>query len=222
MSSPFSETPLLHLGPVPIVGSVVTSACVTAFLALGSFLVTRRMRVRPGRLQATVEAVVGAMEDQIRATTRRDPAPFLPLIGTLFLYLLVANSLEIVPLLHSPTARLETVLALGSIVFVSVHVYGIRSQGLLGYLKHFFRPNPLLAPINILSEVTRTFSLMMRLLGNIMSHGLVLAVVLSIAGLLVPVPLMAFGLLVAIVQAYIFSILAAVYVGAAVDPEASA
>ncbi|MGH7295361.1 MAG: F0F1 ATP synthase subunit A, partial [Polyangiaceae bacterium] len=147
------------------------------------------------------------------------PAAYTPLVGTLFVYLVVANGVEVVPMLHSPTARLETTMALALIVFFSVYFYGIRANGLRGYLRHFIEPSPLLAPIHVLSEVTRTFALMMRLLGNIMSHGLVLAIVVSLAGLLVPIPVMAFGLFVAMVQAYIFAILATVYVGAAVETE---
>jgi F-type H+-transporting ATPase subunit a len=221
VSSPFVEAALFHVGPVPVAGSTVTSFAITAALALGSLLATRRMSTHPGLFQTTVETIVVGIEDQVRDITRRDPRPFLPLVGTLFLFLLVANALDVVPFLHSPTARLETTLALGIIVFFSVHYYGIRSLGVVGYLKHFAKPNPLLAPINVLSEMTRTLSLMMRLLGNIMSHGLVLAVIVSLAGLIVPVPIMAFGLLIAVVQAYIFSTLATVYVGAAIDPEAS-
>jgi F-type H+-transporting ATPase subunit a len=222
VSSPFVEAPLFWLGPVPVAGSTVTSFAVTAALATGSFLLTRRLSTRPSLAQGVVETLVVGMEKQVREVTQRDPRPFLPLVGTLFLYLVVANTLDVVPFLHSPTARLETTLALALVVFFSVHFYGIRSLGLAAYLKHFARPNPLLAPINVLSEVTRTLSLMMRLLGNIMSHALVLGVIVSLAGLLVPVPIMAFGLLIGVVQAYIFSTLATVYVGAAVNPEATA
>ncbi len=109
-------------------------------------------------------------------------------------------------------------MALALLVFFSVYFYGIRTHGFRGYLKHYLEPTPLLLPIHLLSELTRTFALMMRLLGNIMSHGLVLAIVVSLAGLLVPIPIMAFGLFVGLVQAYIFATLAAVYVAAAVEP----
>lgn len=217
MSSPLVEAPLFTLGPVPIAGSVLTSFAITAVLATASHLLTRRLSLHPGRAQAALELVVSTIDGQIRDVLRRDPAPYTPLVGTLFLYLIVANDLEVVPLLHSPTARLETTMALALVVFFSVYVYGIRANGLRRYLKHFVEPTPLLAPIHLLSEATRTFALMMRLLGNIMSHGLVLAIVVSLAGLLVPVPIMAFGLFIGVVQAYIFAVLATVYVGAAVE-----
>lgn len=217
MSSPLVETPLCWLGPVPIAGSLLTSLGITIALGTTAGVLTRRLSLRPGRAQAALELVVTTIDGQVRDVVQADPAPYTPLVGTIFLYLVVANSIEVVPLLHSPTARLETTMALALIVFCSVYFYGIRAKGVGGYLRHFAEPTILLAPIHVLSEVTRTFALMMRLLGNMMSHGLVLAIILSLAGLLVPVPVMAFGLFIGFVQAYIFSILATVYVAAAVE-----
>lgn len=217
MSSPLIEVPLFRVGPVPVASSVLTSFAITIALGFGAAILTRRLSTRPGPAQTGLELIVSTIDSQVRDVVGRDPEPYTPLVGTLFLYLVVANSIEVVPLLHSPTARLETTMALAIIVFGSVYFYGIRANGLRGYLKHFVEPNVLLAPINVLSEVTRTFALMMRLLGNMMSHGLVLAIILSLAGLLVPVPIMAFGLFIGLVQAYIFSILATVYIGAAVE-----
>jgi F-type H+-transporting ATPase subunit a len=111
---------------------------------------------------------------------------------------------------------IETPAALAVIVFFSVHVFGVSQHGLGGYLKGYLKPNPLLLPLNILSEFTRSFSLMMRLFGNIMSGELVIAIIVALAGLLVPIPFMAFEILVSLVQAYIFTVLAAVYIGGAV------
>ncbi len=219
MSSPLAESPLFTIGAVPVAGSVLTSFAITAALGLASFLLTRRLSVAPGRAQSALELVVSTIDGEIRDVMQRDPSPYTPLVGTLFLYLLVANSIEVVPLLHSPTARLETTMALALLVFFSVFFYGVRANGLRGYMRHFVQPSPLLAPIHVLSELTRTFALMMRLLGNVMSHGLVLAIIVSLAGLLVPIPIMAFGLFVGLVQAYIFAMLATVYVGAAVEAE---
>jgi len=219
VTSPLVEAPLFRVGPVPVDGSVVTSFGITAALGVGSFLLTRRLSLVPSGKQAALEALVSTIDDQVREVVEGDPTPFTPLIGTLFIYLVAANCIEVVPLLHSPTARLETTMALALIVFLSVYFYGIRANGFGGYMKHFIEPTPLLAPIHVLSEITRTFALMMRLLGNIMSHGLVLAIVVSLAGLFVPIPIMAFGLFVGLVQAYIFATLAAVYVAAAVESE---
>ena len=160
-----------------------------------------------------IETVVVGIEDQIAILLNRDAAPFLPLLGTLFIFLAVSNLCGIVPGVTAPTASIETPAALAVIVFLAVHFYGVRIQGLGAYFKGYLKPNPIMLPFNILSELTRSFSLAMRLFGNIMSEELVLAIVVALAGLLVPIPFMAFGILVGLVQAYIFSVLAAVYIG---------
>jgi F-type H+-transporting ATPase subunit a len=214
--TPLSTEVLFRIGPVPISDVVVTTWAIVVGLGIASWLATRRLQVHPGRVQIVLEAIVSGIAGQIRDAIRSDPEPFLPLIGTLFVYLVVANLSAELPGVRAPTARLETSAALALIVFVSVHVYGIRARGLRGYLAHYLRPNPLMLPLNVLSEVTRTFSLMVRLFGNIMSHELVISVVLALAGLLVPVPLMALGVLIGLVQAYIFAVLATVFIGAAV------
>jgi F-type H+-transporting ATPase subunit a len=140
----------------------------------------------------------------------------LPILGTLFLFIVVANLSALVPGVKAPTASLETPAALAIVVFLSAHFYGICEQGLKKYLASYLKPNPLMLPLNVLSEITRTFSLMVRLFGNMMSHELVIGIVATIAGLLVPIPFMALGILVGVIQAYIFAILATVFVGAAV------
>lgn len=217
MTSPLLEPALFHIGPVPIPASLCTSVGITVVLGAGSFILSRLLRPEPGKVQAMCEVVITTILEQIEEVTRKDGRPYLPLIGTLFLFLIVANSLSLIPGLQPPTERLETVIALSLTVFVSVYYYGIRRHGLFSYLKHFFQPTPLLFPIHVLSELTRTFSLSMRLFGNIMSHGLILAVIVSVAALLVPIPILLFGLFTGAVQAYIFTILATVYIAAAVE-----
>lgn len=214
--APLSTEILFRIGPVAVSDVVVTTWAIVAALGIASWLATRRLQVHPGRTQVVLEAIVTGISAQIRDAIRSDPQPFLPLIGTLFLFLVVANLCGELPGVKAPTARLETSAALASIVFVSVHVYGIRARGVRGYFAHYLRPNPLMLPLNVLAEITRTFSLMVRLFGNIMSHELVISIVLALAGLLVPVPLMALGVLIGIVQAYIFAVLATVFIGAAV------
>lgn len=217
MTSPLHEPELFRLGPLSVSGSLLTSAGVTLFLSDFSLVLRSRLRPEPGRVQAICEVIVTTLLEQIEEVTRKDGRPYLPLLGTLFLFLLCANSLSLFPGLAPPTERLETVFALSLTVFVSVYFFGIRRHGLWRYLKHFFRPTPLLFPIHLLSEITRTFSLSMRLFGNLMSHGLILAVIVSVAGLLVPIPIIAFGLFTGAVQAYIFTVLASVYIAAAVE-----
>ena len=213
IESPLRAAVLFHLGFVPISSAVVTTWGLMAALTVGCWIATRTLRVVAKGPQAVIEAAVLEIEAQITATLDRNAGPFLALLGTLFIFLLVANLSGILPGVRPPTASLETPAALAAIVFLSVHFYGIRFQGFATYLKSYLRPNPVMLPFNILSEITRSFSLAMRLFGNLMSEELVVAIILALAGLLVPIPFMAFGILVGLVQAYIFTILAAVYIG---------
>jgi F-type H+-transporting ATPase subunit a len=211
--SPLQAAVLFHVGFVPISRTVVTTWGLIAALTAGCWVATRGFEVVAGGSQAVIETVVLGIEEQIEELLGRDAGPFLPLLGTLFIFLVVANLSGIVPGIRAPTASIETPAALASIVFLSVHFFGVRLQGFVPYLKSYLRPNPVLLPLNVLSEITRSFSLAMRLFGNIMSEELVVAIILGLAGLLVPIPFMAFGILIGLVQAYIFSVLAAVYIG---------
>lgn len=215
--SPLASTSLFHLGPVAISRSLVTTWAIMAVLAFGSWLVTCRLAPRPDRRQAVVELIVTGMMDQIDEVIRKNPLPFLPLLGTLFIFLVAANLSGVLPGVEAPTSKLETPAALALIVFVAVHFFGVRAQGLLGYLASFAKPKLVMLPLNIVSEVTRTFSLMVRLFGNVMSGEFMIALVVALAGLFVPIPLMALEILIGLVQAYIFTILASVFIGAAVD-----
>jgi F-type H+-transporting ATPase subunit a len=214
---PFGTHTLFHVGPVPVTTVVVTTWVIMAVLVVGAWLGTRRMRVDAGRWQAALEVIVETIDKQIRDVVQRDPSRYTPLLATLFLFIAIANLSAMIPGVSPPTAHIETDAALAGIVFLSVHVYGVATHGLGGYLKRFARPNLLLLPLNLIGEITRTFSLMVRLFGNIMSHEIVIGVVLTLAGLLVPIPLMALAIVIGIVQAYIFTILATVFIGAAVE-----
>ena len=214
--SPLASTVLFHLGPVAITRPVATTWAIMIALAVLCRLVTRRLQIIPGPRQAFLEVVVTSISDQIQDVIRRDARPFLPLLGTLFLFLATANLSGLLPGVEAPTGKLETPAALALIVFFSVHYFGIRARGLAGYLKSFAEPKLIMLPLNILSELTRTFSLMIRLFGNVMSGEFVIGLVVALAGLFVPIPLMVLEILVGLVQAYIFTILATVFIGAAV------
>lgn len=215
---PLDSTPLFAIGPVPIQPQVVATWAIIAVLALLCRALTRRLSVeRPGRAQALAEWFVELTATQIRATTQLPPAPYLPLIATLFLFVLCANLSSLVPGNEPPTAHLETDAALALIVFVAVIVFGIRANGVGGYLKGFARPSWIMIPLNFVEALTRTFSLMVRLFGNVMSGAFVIGIVLSLAGLLVPIPFMALEVLTGVVQAYIFAVLATVFIGAGVN-----
>jgi F-type H+-transporting ATPase subunit a len=215
--SPLAPDILFSVGPVPIDRAVATTWAIMAILVGLSWLGAARAKPEGGGIVQTVlEIVVETAESQVRDVMRRDPWPYVPLLCTLFLYLFMANLSGEVPGARSPTAHIETPAALAVIVFFSVHYFGIRSKGVRGYLVHYVKPTPLLLPLNVLSEFTRVFALMVRLFGNIMSHELILAVALLLAGLLLPIPFMLLGILIGIIQAYIFAVLAAVFIGAAV------
>ncbi len=216
MNSPLTSIALFHLGPVPIATSVVVTWAIMAVLVLGSFLLTRRLSVVPSATQAFFELVVDILDGQIRDTMQVEPGPYRTFIGTLFAFIFVANWSSLVPGIEPPTAHIETDAALALLVFVAVIWFGIRAGGVRGYLATFASPNPIMIPLNFIESITRTFSLLVRLFGNVMSGVFVVGIVLSLAGLLVPIPLMALDLLTGAVQAYIFAVLATVFIGAAV------
>ncbi|HVC30771.1 MAG TPA: F0F1 ATP synthase subunit A [Steroidobacteraceae bacterium] len=213
--SPLATAVVFSLGPLQVSRPVVTTWAIMAVLAGGSWSATRRLRPEPSRGQALLELLVTGIQSQIEEVVRREGRPLVPLLGTLFIFLLTANVCGILPGVQAPTGRIETPAALALIVFLSVHWFGVRVRGLRGYLGSFAQPKLIMLPLNILSEITRTFSLMVRLFGNIMSGEFLIALVLALAGLFVPIPLMALELLVGVVQAYIFSVLATVFIGAA-------
>ncbi len=220
--SPLATVVVFHVGPVAVTRPVVTTWAIMLALALASWASTRRLGLTATRRQATLELLVTGIMSQIEEVIRSDGRPLLPLLGTLFIFLLAANVSGILPGVQAPTAHIETPAALALIVFLAVHVFGIRARGLVGYLGSFAQPKLIMLPLNILSEITRTFSLMVRLFGNIMSGEFLIGLVLALAGLFLPIPLMALELLIGVVQAYIFTVLATVFIGAAVGDESAA
>jgi F-type H+-transporting ATPase subunit a len=216
-TSPLAPDILFHLGPVPLSRPVVTTWGIMALLTAISWLGLRRAQIKAGTLQMVLEIIVETTANQIYEITRQDPWRHLPILGTLFLFLVFANLSAVVPGMKPPTGHLETPAALAAVIFLSVHYFGVRARGTLPYISRYIRPNPLLLPLNVLSEITRTFSLMVRLFGNIMSHEFMIAIVVFLAGLLLPIPFMLLGILIGIIQAYIFTVLAAVFIGAAVS-----
>jgi F-type H+-transporting ATPase subunit a len=215
-ASPLSAPVLFHLGPVPIAEPVVTTWCLMALLTAAAFLITRRLQLQPARWQAVLEILVTTIEDQISETMQTAGRPFVPLLGTLFIFLAFANLSGILPGVKPPTASIETPAALAAIVFFAVHVYGLRRRGLRAYLGGYAKPTLFMLPLNILSEITRTFSMMIRLFGNVLSGEFVIATVLALAGLFLPIPLMALEILIGLIQAYIFTVLATVFIGAGI------
>ena len=211
-ASPLALAVAFRLGSIAITMPVVATWGIMLLLAGGSWLLTRNLSVHPSHKQAALEVLVEAIEAQIRDTMRTEPQSYLPLIGTLFVFIFTANWSSLVPGVEPPTAHIETDAALALIVFVAVAWFGIRSRGVRGYLATFAEPSFLMVPLNLVGTITRTFSLVVRLFGNVMSGVFVIGIVLSLVGLLVPMPLMALDLLTGAVQAYIFSVLAMVFI----------
>lgn len=219
MDSPLASVALFRLGPVPITQAVVTTWVIMAGLVLGSLFIKRHLTLHPSALQASMELVVDTVDSQIRDTMRVEPAPYRAFIGTLFCFIFVANWSAIVPGVRPPTAQLETDAGLALLVFLAVIWFGVRAGGVGGYLKTFATPNPLMIPLNLLENVTRILSLVVRLFGNVMSGVLIIGIVMSLAGLLVPIPLIALDLLIGAVQAYIFAVLAMVFIAGAIGED---
>lgn len=217
MNSPLGSVVYFHLGPVPISQAILTTWGIMLFLVGAAILLTWRLDLRPGKRQAAIELIVDMLDTQIRETTQAEPTPYRAFIGTLFVFILTANWASLLPGVEPPTAKLETDAALAAIVFASVIWFGIRGAGLRGYLRSFAAPNIAMVPLNVFSSITRVFSMFVRLFGNVMSGVFVIGIVGSLAGLLVPIPLMALDLLIGLVQAYIFAVLAMVFIAAAVE-----
>ena len=208
---------MFHLGPFPITGTVVTTWGIMGALFLIAWASTRRLSLEPGPWQVVLEGIVSAIDEAIRAVLADDAPLVFPFVATLWIFIAVANLVGLVPGLAAPTGDFSLTAALAVLVFLSVHWYGLRTQGLRAYLRHYLRPNPILLPFHLVSEISRTLALAVRLFGNIMSLGLAALLVLMVAGLLVPVPLLMLHVVEALVQAYIFGMLALIYIAGAVQ-----
>jgi F-type H+-transporting ATPase subunit a len=197
--------------------TIVFTWLTMALLVGGSWLITRRLSTGIGlsRWQNMLEAVVDLILGQIRALSPQSPERYLPFVGTLFLFIVVSNVLVIVPGYQPPTGSLSTTAALALCVFAAVPIYGIAQQGLREYLKDYLRPTPLMLPFHLLSELSRTLALAVRLFGNIMSGTTIVAILLSVVPLFFPIVIEVLGLITGVIQAYIFAMLAMIYIAAA-------
>lgn len=213
------ETVLWEYGLVTINLTLVTTWGIMLFLVLTSVLITRKLKtgIQISRWQCSLEMIVTGISGQIKEVGIAKPEKYIHFIGTLFLFILVSNLLIIIPWYTPPTGSLSTTGALAISVLLAVPFFGISESGFLGYLKTYLSPSFIMLPFNIISELSRTVALTIRLFGNIMSGGLIVAVLLSVAPFIFPVIMTALGLLTGAVQAYIFSILATVYIAAAIS-----
>ncbi|MEE4608696.1 MAG: F0F1 ATP synthase subunit A [Desulfobacteraceae bacterium] len=207
---------------VTINATILFTWLVMALLVGASWLITRRFGAdtRVSRWQNLVEVLVDGMRGQIRDISQQESRSHLVFVGTLFIFILTCNLLQVFPGYVAPTASLSTTAALAICVFISVPLYGISSRGVGGFFKQYLRPTWLMLPFNVLGELSRTLALAVRLFGNIMSGTKVAAILLSLAPLFFPVVMHALGLLTGVIQAYIFSVLAMVYIASATRAQA--
>ncbi len=217
----------MHLSPDDIVfwqygflklnATIAYTWALMLVLAVGSKLVTRRLStaLRRSRWQNLLEIIVVGIKQQIAEVGLHQPEKHLGFLGTLFLFVATASLFTIVPGYEPPTGSLSTTAALAVCVFVAVPMFGIAELGLGGYLREYLKPTVIMLPFNIISELSRTLALAVRLFGNMMSGTMILAILLTITPFIFPIAMSALGLLTGMVQAYIFSILATVYIAAA-------
>jgi F-type H+-transporting ATPase subunit a len=217
----------MHLSPDQVVfwqhgffklnATIVFTWALMLLLAGGSKLITRGLStgLERSRWQNLLEIVVTGIGSQIQDVGLQNPQKYIGFLGTLFLFVAMASLCTVVPGYSPPTGSLSTTTALALSVFVAVPLFGIEDQGLGGYLKSYTEPTVMMLPFNIISELSRTLALAVRLFGNMMSGAMIIAILLTITPFIFPIVMTALGLLTGMVQAYIFSILAAVYIAAA-------
>lgn len=191
-------------------------------LAISSWLATRRLATASlhlSRWQSALEVVVQTIRNQVREISPDGGDVFVPFVGTIFIFIATSSLMAVLPGWHPPTGSLSTTAALAICVMVAVHVFGIWQRGLREYLRHYTQPTFLMLPFHLLTETSRTLALAVRLFGNIMSESLIVGVLLAIAPLVFPLIMQMFGLLMGLIQAYIFSVLATVYIAAAMQSQ---
>ena len=212
------ETTFWHFGVININLTIVTTWALMTLLVIGARLITRRLRTdnQISRWQCILEMLVTTMENEIKDVGLDQPEQYIGFIGTLFLFIATANICIVFPFYEAPTGSLSTTAALAICVFLAVPFFGISKTGFTAYLKTYIKPTVIMLPFNIISELSRTLALAVRLFGNIMSGGMIVAILLSISPFIFPIVMKALGLLTGMVQAYIFGILATVYIAAAV------
>ncbi len=217
MPSNADEIILWQWGWLHLNATIVFTWVVMALLTLGAWAITRRLSDGEtiSHWQNLLETIVESIDKQVADLTQQSNGPYLPFAGTLFLLIATSNILAVVPGFQPPTASLSTTTALALSVFVAVPLFGIGEHGLFGYLRHYLQPTPFMLPFNILGELSRTVALAVRLYGNIMSGTMVVGILLSLIPFFFPIAMQLLGLLTGLVQAYIFAVLAVVYIGSA-------
>jgi len=206
-----------YLGPFPVNATLLFTWIVMGVLVLSSWLVTRTISsdlpISPW--QNFLEITVSAIQRQIKEVSNQEARHYIPFIGTLFLFVLTSNVLSVFPGFSPPTGSFSTTVALAICVFIAVPIFGVASKGWSAYLQAYIKPTFIMLPFNIIGEISRTLALAVRLYGNMMSGTVIVAILLGVVPLFFPVVMHVLGLLTGVIQAYIFSILAIVYIASA-------
>ncbi len=217
----------MHLSPDELIlwqygffklnNTIVTTWILMAVLVIVSIRITSHLTTDTdiSRQQNALEVIILTICSQIKEVGIQKPRQYLGFIGTIFIFIATANLFTIFPGYEPPTGSVSTTFALAICVFIASPVYGIAERGIVEYLKSYLQPTPIMLPFNIISEISRTFALAIRLFGNIMSGEMILAILLVITPFIFPIVMSLLGLLTGVVQAYIFTILATVYIAAA-------
>jgi F-type H+-transporting ATPase subunit a len=205
------------LGPLEVTSTVISTWTMMLLLGAGAYVAGHNLKLRPGPVQNLLEWIVEGIENLIRQMVGvEDSTIFLPFVGTLAFFIGSANLIGLIPGLRSPTPDINTPLALALSVFFSVPYFGVRTCGVWRYLKHYVEPIFIMLPIEIASEIARTFSLTFRLFGNILGEEIIISILFIVMPLFVPVPMMLFSIFTGLLQAYVFALLTCVYIGGAV------
>lgn len=212
---------LFSIGGFILTDTAITSIVISLMLGVTAIILSHILLHKSIRCQIAAEGIVLAIENAVADVVPKDIVRrILPFVGTLWIFVLTANLAGLVPGIHSPTRDLSITSALAFMVFISTHWYGIKIKGWRSYLKHYADPNIMLLPFNIISEITRSVALAIRLFGNMISLEIAALLVLLIAGFLVPIPILMLHIVEAVVQAYIFGMLSLIYIaGALEDPQ---
>lgn len=210
------KTILFYLWGFPINQTIFYTWIVMAILVGMSVYISRKIKdtIEVSRFQTALEMIVMGMRTQVHEVSNDNPAKYLPLICTFFLFIGLSNLLTIIPTFQAPTASLSTTVAFALCVFVAIPYYGIRNAGIKGYFKKYIEPVPVMLPMNIVSDITSIFSLAVRLYGNVLGGAVIGSVLISFVPFLLPLPLQILGLVTGTIQAYIFALLAIIYISA--------
>ncbi len=203
---------VFYLGSIPITSTVVNTWVIMAVLLPLAYVLTRKLSIVPRGAQHLLEMLAGFFYDLLESNMGREGRKYLPLVGTLFVFILFLNLSWLIPGMRPPTTDLSTTVGFAVVTIIVVQLIGIRKQGLWGYIKHFFQPNPFLFPLNVIEELVKPVSLSLRLFANMFGEKTVVAVLFALIPFLVPTPVMILGVIMGLIQALVFSLLTVIYI----------